>query len=61
MQVSVHSIISSNDLYVEERESMSARIQLQCKCMARVRSVISNELGKAVKVDAREISCYEAR
>ncbi len=61
MQVSVHSIISSNDLYTEEKEAMSARIQLQCKCMARVRSVISNELGKPVKVDAREISCYEAR
>ena len=61
MQVSVHSIVSSNDLYSEERESMSARIQLECRCMARVRSIVSNELGKPVKVDAREISCYEAR
>ena len=61
MQVSVHSIVSSNDLYIEERESMSARIQLECRCMARVRSVVSSELGKPVKVDAREISCYEAR
>jgi hypothetical protein len=61
MQVSVHSIVSSNDLYCEERESMSARIQLECRCMARVRSVVSNELGKPVIVDAREISCYEAR
>jgi len=26
-----------------------------------VRNVISNELGKPVRVDAREISCYEAR
>jgi uncharacterized protein len=60
-QVSVHSIISSNDLYIEEREAMSARIQLECWCMARVRNVISNELGKPVKVDAMEISCYEAR
>jgi len=61
MQVSVHSIVSSNNLYSEERESMSARIQLECRCMARVRSIVSNELGKPVKVDAREISCYEAR
>lgn len=61
MQVSIHSIVSSNDLYSEERESMSARIQLECRCMARVRSVVSNELGKPVIVDAREISCYEAR
>jgi hypothetical protein len=29
--------------------------------MARVKSIISNELGKPVIVDAREISCYEAR
>ncbi|HEY3363310.1 MAG TPA: DUF473 domain-containing protein [Methanosarcina sp.] len=60
-QISVHSIVSSNDFYIEEREAMSARIQLECRCMARVRSVISNELGKPVRVDAREISCYEAR
>jgi hypothetical protein len=60
-QVSVHSIVSSNDLYVEEREAMSARIQLECRCMARVKSVISNELGEPVRVDVREISCYEAR
>lgn len=60
-QISVHSIISSNDIYTEEREAMSARIQLECRCMARVRSVISNELGKPVRVDASEISCYEAR
>ncbi|MGB9939977.1 DUF473 domain-containing protein [Methanosarcina sp.] len=60
-QVSVHSVVSSNNLYIEEREAMSARIQLECRCMARVRNVISNELGKPVRVDAREISCYEAR
>lgn len=60
-QISVHSIVSSNDFYIEEREAMSARIQLQCRCMARVRNVISSELGKPVLVDAREISCYEAR
>ena len=60
-QVSVHSILSSNDLYIEEREAMSARIQLECRCMARVKNVVSNELGKPVRVEAREISCYEAR
>jgi hypothetical protein len=60
-QISVHSIVSSNDFYIEEREAMSARIQLECRCMARVRSVISSELGKPIRVDAREISCYEAR
>jgi len=60
-QVSVHSVISSNELYIEEREAMSARIQLECRCIARIKNVISNELGKPVRVDAREISCYEAR
>jgi hypothetical protein len=61
MQISVHSTISSNDLYIEEREAMSVRIQLECRSMARVKSVVSNELGKPIMVDAREISCYEAR
>lgn len=60
-QISVHSVVSSNDFYIEEREAISARIQLQCKCMARVRNVISRELGKPIRVEAREISCYEAR
>jgi len=60
-QISTHSIISASDFYVEECEAMAARIQLECRCMARVRSVISNELGKPVVVDAREIPCYEAR
>jgi hypothetical protein len=60
-QISVHSTLSSNDLYFEEREAMSARIQLECRSMARVKSVVSNELGKPIRVDAREISCYEAR
>lgn len=61
MQISAQSILSSNGLYTEERESISARIQLECRSVARVKSVISNELGKPVIVDAREISCYEAR
>jgi uncharacterized protein len=60
-QVSMHSFVSSNDFYVEEREALSARIQLECKCMARIKSVVSNEVGKPVRVDAREISCFEAR
>ncbi|HWR25646.1 MAG TPA: DUF473 domain-containing protein [Methanosarcina sp.] len=60
-QVSIHSTFTSNDVYIEEREAMSARIQLECRCMARVKNVISNELGKPVRVEAREISCYEAR
>lgn len=59
--VSVHSIVSSNELYVEEREAMSARVQLECRCMARVKSIISNKIGEPVRVDVREISCYEAR
>lgn len=60
-QISTHSVISASEFYIEEREAVSARIQLECRCMARVRNVVSNELGKPVVVDAREISCYEAR
>ncbi|AKB17378.1 MULTISPECIES: DUF473 domain-containing protein [unclassified Methanosarcina] len=60
-QVSFHSFVSSNDVYLEERETLSVRIQLECRCMARVRNVISNDIGKIVRVDVREISCYEAR
>ncbi len=60
-QISVHSILSSNDIYIEERETMSVRIQLEYRSIARVKSVISNKLGKPIRIDAREISCYEAR
>lgn len=60
-QISTHSVISASDFYIEEREAMAARIQLECRCMARVHSIVSNELGKPVVVDAREIPCYEAR
>lgn len=60
-QLSTHSVVSANEFYVEEREAASARIQLECRCIARVRSIVSKELGKPIIVDAREISCYEAR
>ncbi len=60
-QISVHSILSSNDIYIEERETMSVRIQLEYRSIARVKSVVSNKLGKPIRIDAREISCYEAR
>lgn len=60
-QISTHSVISANEFYIEEREAASARIQLEYKCVARVRNIISKELGKPIVVDAREISCYEAR
>lgn len=60
-QISVHSILNSNDIYIEEREAMCVRIQLEYRSIARVKSVVSNKLGKPIKIDAREISCYEAR
>ena len=60
-QISVHSILSSNDIYFEEREAMSVRIQLEYRSIARVKSVVSNKLGKPIRIDARRISCYEAR
>ena len=60
-QISVHSILSSNHIYIEEREAISVRIQLEYRSIARVKSVVSNKLGKPIRIDAREISCYEAR
>ncbi|MDD4749390.1 MAG: DUF473 domain-containing protein [Methanosarcinaceae archaeon] len=60
-QISTHALLMANELYLEEREAATAKIQLKCRCMARVQTVISNEIGKPVLVDAREISCYEAR
>lgn len=60
-ETSTHSIIMANDLYIEEREIVTARVQLKCRCMARIRDVVSNEIGKPIIVVASEIPCYEAR
>ena len=60
-QVSTHRVAQSNELYYEERETTSLRLQLDPKCVARVRKVLNNTMGEITKVDAEEIPLYHAR
>lgn len=60
-QVITHRMVQSNDLYYEERETTLLRIQLEPRFVARVRRVISNQICKAAKVDAEEMSFFDAR
>lgn len=60
-QVSTHRIMQSNELFYEERETTSLRLQLDPKCIARIRKVLNNTLGEITKVDAEEIPLYNAR
>ncbi|WP_094227261.1 DUF473 domain-containing protein [Methanolobus psychrotolerans] len=60
-QVSTHRIMQSNELYYEERETTSLRLQLDPKCIARVRKVVNNTMGETTKVEAEEIPLYNAR
>jgi hypothetical protein len=60
-QVSTHRMMQSSELYYEERETTSLRLQLDPKCIARVRKVLNNTLGETTKVDAEEIPLYNAR
>ena len=59
-QVSTHRMVQSNDLYYEEREVTSLRIQLDPRCIARVRKVLNNRIGEPTLVDADEIPLYHA-
>ncbi len=60
-QISTHRITQSNELYYEERETTCLRLQLDPKCIARVRKVLNNRIGETTKVDAEEIPLYNAR
>lgn len=60
-QVITHRMVQSNDIYYEERETTLLRIQLEPRLVARVRRVISNQICKAAKVDAEEMSFFDAR
>jgi len=59
-QISTHRLLHSNEMFYEEREMTIARIQLEPKCIARIRRVGCNEIGEVTRVDAEEMSCYEA-
>jgi hypothetical protein len=60
-QVSTHRVMQSNEAFYEERETTSLRLQLDPKCIARVRKVLNNTIGEVTKVDAEEIPLYNAR
>ncbi len=60
-QVVTHRIINGTGIFYEERETMMVRIQLQPVRTARIRKVLSNHIGKVTRVDAEEISFYNAR
>ncbi|ABE51868.1 DUF473 domain-containing protein [Methanococcoides burtonii] len=59
--VSTHKMITGNDTFYEEYESMIIRLQLKPIGVARINNIISNELGKVTLVDAEQICFYEAR
>ncbi|WP_406660563.1 DUF473 domain-containing protein [Methanolobus sp. ZRKC3] len=59
-QVITQRTVQSNELYYEERETTSLRIQLDPRCIARVRKVINNKIGERTVVDADEIPLYNA-
>ncbi|WMW26138.1 DUF473 domain-containing protein [Methanolobus sediminis] len=60
-QVSTHRVTQSSEAYYEERETTSLRLQLDPKCIARIRKVLNNTIGEVTKVDAEEIPLYNAR
>ncbi|TQD24887.1 DUF473 domain-containing protein [Methanolobus vulcani] len=60
-QVSTHRVMQSSESFYEERETTSLRLQLDPKCIARVRRVLNNTIGEVTKVDAEEIPLYNAR
>ncbi|SFM76620.1 hypothetical protein SAMN04488696_2288 [Methanolobus profundi] len=60
-QVSTHRMMQSNELYYEERETTTLRLQLDPKCVARVRKVLNNTIGEVTTVEAEEIPLYHAR
>jgi len=60
-QVSTHRVMQSSEIYYEERETTSLRLQLDPKCVARVRKVLNNTIGEITKVDAEEIPLFNAR
>lgn len=60
-QVSTHRLLQSNEIYYEERETTSLRLQLDPRCIARIRRVLNNTIGEVTMVDAEEIPLYNAR
>lgn len=60
-QIATHRMVHGTTNFYEEREMIMARLQLEAMGMARIRKVLANGIGEVTRVDAEEISCYEAR
>ncbi|KXS43980.1 DUF473 domain-containing protein [Methanolobus zinderi] len=60
-QVVTQRVMQSGDMYYEEREMTTLRLQLDPRCIARIRKVLSNKIGAVSKVDAEEIPLYNAQ
>ena len=59
-QVSTQRTTQTTEQYCEERESISLRIQLDPRCVARVSKVINNKIGEPTVVVADEVPLYNA-
>jgi hypothetical protein len=60
-QMSTFRVLQSGEMYHEEREMTTLRLQLDPRCIARVRKVLNNRIGEVSKVDAEEIPLYNAQ
>ena len=60
-QMVTQRVMQSGEMYYEEREMTTLRLQLDPRCIARVRKVLSNKIGEVSKVDAEEIPLYNAQ
>ncbi len=60
-QVATHRIVNNNDSYCEERETTTIRIQIQPRCVGRIRKVNSNQIGHVTLTEAEAVSFYDAR
>ncbi|TGC09832.1 DUF473 domain-containing protein [Methanolobus halotolerans] len=59
--VSTQRVVQNSEMYYEEREMTILRLQLDPRCIARVRKVLNNKMGEVSKVDAEEIPLYNAQ
>ncbi|MCE8424856.1 MAG: DUF473 domain-containing protein [Candidatus Methanoperedens sp.] len=60
-QISMHRVVQKTEEYYEEAEVQRARLQLEMRGHARVRSVQCCELGEATSVDADKVQFFEGR
>lgn len=60
-QMSTFRVMQGNDVHYEEREMTTLRLQLDSRCIARVRKVLNIRIGEVSRVEAEEIPLYNAQ